>query len=179
MTNNIGEIGSKSIRIDGQRISELPIGQGNEAKDGLPGFLKTDRENKASVIRAKYPTQNADYLKASIRECENNIVKIKEFKLELKGKISEYQKMVSNCEFREREMALYDAHNPNDFEAMKGLRLKYPPYDIEAMNKQIYQFQEAVERSDDVIEKDYNSISEIKQVLALVEQRDRELLNIT
>lgn len=179
MTNNIGQTGFESIRIDGREIKDLPLGQGNEAKEGVVGFLKTDKENRMDAVRAKYPPQEPSFLRGAIRECEHNIKKIKEFKANLKVKITEYRQLIRDCDFRDREMDKYSADNPDHAEAMKELRLKYPPYDVDAMHTQITQFEDGIARSDGVIEQDFNSISEVKQVLVLVEQRDRELLLVT
>ena len=63
-------------------------------------------------------------------------------------------------------------------EQIKKIRKKTPPYNVEALNKQIEQFEESIERCDATIEQDYDSISEIREVLALAEQRDKELRNI-
>ena len=174
MTKNIGINGPESIRINGMEIGDLPLGQGNEAKEGLAEFLKTDRENQERNIIAKYPSGKLPYLRNSIKVCKANIEKIKGFKAELKIKISEYRSLIDDCRFRDLEM---EKHN-DDAEAMKALRLKYPPYDIDAMNQQIQQFEEGIARSDEVIEKDYDSIAEVSRVVALVEQRDKELMSI-
>lgn len=176
--SNIGESGMDSIRLNGMKIEDLPMGQNNEAREGLAQFIKTDKETKANNIRGKYPKQSAEYLEAAIRECEHNIEKIKEFKKDLHAKMRQYQQLVNDCLMRDREMQKYNKENPDDAAKMKELRLKYPPYDIDALNNQIAQFQDGIVRSDEVIEQDFNSISEAKQVLVLVKQRDKELLNI-
>lgn len=175
---NIGQSGPESIRIDGLKIQDLPLGQGNEAKDGLSGFLKTDRETKENNIRANYPNQEADYVRSTIRDCEQNIVRIKAFKIGLKQQVTDYRNLLADCTFRDKEMEQYDNDNPDDADAMKALRLKYPPYDIDALKQQILQFEEGITRSDDVMEKDHNSITAFSQVLVLVEQRDREILRM-
>lgn len=173
--SNIGQTGLDSLRINGSKIDNLPLGQGEKAKEGLVDFIKTDKENKERVIRSKYPTQNADYLKAAIKEAEENIIKIKNFKQELKDKISGYRQLIKDAETREFELAKYSRDNPEDIPKIKELNKRFPPYNVEALQTQIQQFEEGVERCDEVIEKDYNSISEIRGVLTLVEQRDREL----
>lgn len=177
-SSNVGENGIESIRLDGMKIQDLPIGLGNEAKEGLSDFIKTDKKNKIESIKAKYPKQDAEYLKASIKECNLNIERIKNFKSDLKNKISEYRQLIKDCDYRENQLNKYDENNPEDSEKMKELRLKYPPYDVDALNKQIEQFEEGIDRSDKVIEDEYTSISEIREVLVLVEQRDRELQNV-
>lgn len=175
---NIGKNGPESIRIDGRKIEDLPLGLGNEAKDGLAGFLKTDKETKENNIRSRYPKQEADYVKATIRDCEQNIDRIKTFKAGLKEQVTDYRNLLADCSFRDKEMEQYNKDNPNDADAMKALRLKYPPYDIDALKQQIIQFEEGITRSDDVIEKDHDSIRAFSQVLVLVEQRDRDILRM-
>ena len=41
---NIGLTGLESLRIDGMKIGNIPLGQGNEAREGLADFIKTERE---------------------------------------------------------------------------------------------------------------------------------------
>lgn len=175
---NIGQKGMDSIRINGRRIGNLPLGQGNEAKEGLAEFLKTDRETRRNNIAARFPKHKVEFLKAQLRECRNNIKRIREFKAKQKGLIAEYRQLIVDCDMRERELAKLCAENPDDAPKMKELRLKYPPYDVDALKAQIEQFEEAVDRCDDVIEKDYESITEIESILALVEQREKELKNV-
>lgn len=175
---NIGQSGMDSIRINGQRIGNLPLGQGNEAKEGLAEFLKTEKQTKINNIAAKFPKHKIEFLKSQARECRSNIKRIREFKAKQKGLIAEYRQLITDCGIRERELAQLCADNPEDAPKMKELRLKYPPYDVGALQAQIEQFEEAVDRCDDVIEKDYESINEIESLLALVEQRERELKNV-
>ena len=176
--SNIGKHGNDSIRINGMEIGNLPLGQGNEARDGLAEFLKTEKDTMRNNIAAKFPKHKLDYIKSQVQECKMNIKKIKSFKTKLKEDITEYRKLISDCNFRDKEMAQYDTDNPDDAPRMKELRLKYPPYDIEALNQQITQFEESIERCDEVIEKEYNSVNEIQQTLILVEQREKELRNV-
>jgi hypothetical protein len=173
--SNIGQLGLDSLRINGSKIDNLPLGQGEKAKEGLVDFIKTDKENKEKAIRAKYPTQSVEYLQSAIKEAEINIQKIKSFKKELRGKIGTYRQLIKDVDFREKELAKYSRDNPEDVPKIKELNKRFPPYNVEALQTQIGQFEEGIERCDEVIEKDYDSISEIRGVLALVEQRDREL----
>ena len=178
MKDNVGQTGVDSIRINSRKIENLPLGQGEKAKEGLVDFIKTDRENKEKAIRSKYPTQNADYLRSAIKEAELNIKKIKDFRQELRDKIKDYRQLIKNASIRELELAKYSRENPEDIPKIKELNKKYPPYNIEALNQQIVQFEEGIDRCEKVIEQDYDSISDIKGVLVLVEQRDKELKSI-
>lgn len=175
---NIGLKGLESLRIDGMKIGNLPLGQGNEAREGLADFLKTEKETLRNNITAKFPKHKRDFLEAQIKECRGNIKRIKNFKEKLKEDILEYRQLIKNCEYRKSELAKYNKENPDDLEKMKEIRLKYPPYDEVALEQQIVQFEEAIERCNDVIEQDYESINEIQQILVLVEQKERELKNV-
>ena len=175
---NIGQTGLESLRIDGMKVGNLPLGQGNDAREGLAAFINTEKETLRNNVSAKFPKHKKEFLEAQVRECRGNIKRIKNFKQKLKEDILEYRQLIKNCDYRENELAKYSKDNPDDADKMKELRLKYPPYDIDALQQQIVQFEEAIERCDDVIEQDYDSITEIQQILVLVEQKERELKNI-
>ena len=175
---NIGLTGLESLRIDGMKIGNIPLGQGNEAREGLADFIKTEKETLRNNIIAKFPKHKKDFLEAQVKECKGNIKRIKEFKQKLKSDIQEYRQLIKNCEFREKELVKYNKDNPEDAKAMKELRLKYPPYDVEALQQQINQFEESIERCDEVIEQDFESIMEIQQILTLVQQKEKELKNV-
>jgi uncharacterized coiled-coil DUF342 family protein len=175
---NIGKNGAESIRINGMKIEALPLGQGHQAKEGLQEFLKTERETKRNNITAKFPKHKVEFLKAKVTECRRNIKRIRGFKSQQKELITEYRQHIRDCDQRERELSQLCADNPDDAAKMKELRLKYPPYDVDALQAQIEQFEEAIERCDSVIEQEYESISEIEGLLALVEQREKELKSV-
>jgi len=174
--NNIGKTGADSLRVDGMQIGNLPLGQGNEAKEGLADFLETHHETLRNNIAAKFPKHKVEFLKARIQECEGNIQKIKNFKQDLKAKISEYRLLIKEVTLADEQIKQLDPEQHK--EQIKKIRKKTPPYNIPALNQQIVQFEDAIERCDVTIEQDYDSISEIREVLALAEQRDKELRNI-
>lgn len=173
---NIGETGAESIRINGRRIENLPLGQGNQVKEGLREFLKTDKETKENNIIAKFPKHKRPYLEAQIRECRRNINQIKNFKRDLKNNIVEYRQLIKDCQKRDEEIAKCDPIEDKD--RINKLKREIPPYNVEAMYKQIEQFEEGIDKCDETIEQDYDSISEITSILALVEQKEKELKNI-
>ena len=105
---NIGLTGLESLRIDGMKIGNIPLGQGNEAREGLADFIKTERETLRNNIIAKFPKHKKDFLEAQVKECKGNIKRIKEFKQKLKSNIQEYRQLIKNCEFREKELVKYD-----------------------------------------------------------------------
>lgn len=175
---NIGKNGFDSVRINGLKVENLPLGQGNEAKQGIPGFLKTDKETKINNIKAKYPSASKEYLSAALKECKNNIQKIKQFKENLKSQISEYRSLIRDCDYRESELQKYCSDNNEDLDKIKQIKLKYPPYSVEALSQQILQFEQSIDRCDEVIEQDYQSISEISSAMTLVERRDKEIASV-
>lgn len=165
--------GTESIRIGGQEIGSLPIAEAALAKPQLIIAKRTEKENKIANIRAKYPTQNIDYLKSRVFECQENIKRIQAFKQEQLDSIQQYTGLISQCEIRDREIA-----KTNDKARLKEIRGEFPLYQVDAMKIQIKQYQEAVTKSDEVIAQEYASISELENVLTLCKQRDKELKNI-
>lgn len=176
--NNIGQTGPESIRINKRKISDLPLGQGNQAKEGFYEFLKTHKQTLISNIEAKFPSHKEEYLNSRVIECERNIKNIKNFKKELKDKIAEYNRLIKDSMFRDKELSKYDINNEADKKFIKELKLKYPPYDVDALNQQIEQFTESIDLCDSVIEQEYDSMSEIKELLALVKQKNKEISNV-
>ena len=174
-TSNVGQTGPESIRLNGMKIGDLPMGQGNEAQVGLADFLKTYKKTKEANIRARFPQHKLPMLKAQIRECRGNIERIKEYKRKLRADIAEYRQHIKDAETRQREL---DAVGPDDREAIKAINRQYLPYNVEALQQQIEQFEAGIELCDEVIEKDYESIAEIEKIVSLVEQRDRELTSM-
>lgn len=180
--SNIGEVGIDSIRIKGKRIDDLPLGQGNEAKEGLIAARETERINKIEGINAKYPTHRLDYLNSRINECRENINRMHKTIGEQNTMISEYRGHISMCEHRDREVTKLDEvllRKEISFEThaekVKALKREFPPYDIDAMNQQIKQCHQAIQRCQDVINQENKSIEEFSEVAALVKQRDKEL----
>ncbi len=172
---NIGKEGFDSLRINGSKLDNLPLGQGEKAKLGLPDFLKTDKETKENNIRARYPKVSVDYIRGALKECNHNIERVKQMKKDLQQKIAEYTMLITQGQIRDSQIELFDKENPEHKEKIKELLKQFPPYNMKALEEQIEQFEESIERCDSVIEKEYGSIAEFTKNLALVEQRDREL----
>lgn len=155
-TPNIGESGIKSIRLDGRRVDDLPLGQGNEAIAQLPDAIASDRETKISNVKAKYPRPSVAYLESRIREAYHTIDKVTELREQQREHISEYAILISNCTRGIEEI----------------------PYDVEALKTQVKQFEDAIKRCDKVIEREHKSIVQLTEVLGLAKQRDLELKNL-
>lgn len=171
--HEVGESDIESIRIGGKKLTNLDMVPAAHAKQQMPVVLKTDRENKIGAIKAKYPKQSALYLRSRITECEENVKRIMGFRDEQSQKISEYKGLIMMCGIRDNTVAALDPEKDKD--QIKTLKLQVPPYNIAAMEQQIIQFKEAIERSDKVIKQEYDSIGEHKEIVALCDQRDLEL----
>jgi hypothetical protein len=173
--SNKGKEGLDSLRINGSKLDNLPLGQGEKAKEGLVDFLKTDKETKANNIKAKYPKASEEYIRGSLRELNGNISRVKGLKKNLQEKIVEYRELITQGQVRDSQIEQLNKENPEDAEKIKQLLKQFPPYNIKALEEQVTQFEQSIERCDSVIEKEYESIAEFTKNLALVQQRDREL----
>ena len=173
--SNKGKDGYDSIRINGSKIDNLPLGQGEKAREGLQDFLKTDKQTKENNVKAKYPDVSEDYVKGVIKECKGNIKRVKETIETLKSKKAEYATLITQSKIRDVQIEQLNKENPEDAEKIKQLLKQFPPYNIKALEDQVFQFEESIERCNSVIEQEWDSIAEFTKNLALVQQRDREL----
>ncbi len=178
VTPNIGVIGADSIRIGGMKICDLPIAECAMAKKQIPLSEDTDRQNKINDVIVGSPKQRVTYLESRIIECRANVVRISEMKSQQQAMISEYSSQISLCKFRDGEIAKISEDDEDRADKIKKLNKQFPPYNVEAMEKQIVQSHEAVERADDVIAAEYNSIAELSELLALCQQRDTTLRSL-
>lgn len=173
--SNKGKDGYDSIRVNGSKIDNLPLGQGELARQGLADFLKTDKETKENNVKAKYPDVSEDYVKGVIKECKGNIERVKQTMATLKNNKAEYSVLITQSKVRDAQIEQLNNENPEDAKKIKELLKQFPPYNIQALEDQIFQFEESIERCGSVIEQEWNSIAEFTRNLALVQQRDREL----
>lgn len=173
--SNKGQEGLDSLRINGTKLDNLPLGQGEIAKAGLADFIATDRETKENNIRAKYPNVTEDYIVGTLRELNLNVKRVKSLKKELKNNIDEYSILITQAQIREAQMESLNSENPEDAKKIKELLKKYPPYDLDSLRSQVVKFEESIDRCNDVIEQEYESIAEFTKNLALIQQRDREI----
>jgi len=171
--------GVESIRIKGQRIEELPLGQGNEAKEQLPLAIEDERLAAIETVNAEYPNHRVDYLVSRIKECEENKDRMQTTIEQLNTMTSEYMGQIKMCEHRDKEIERLQESSdasPGQVEAgVRELRRQYPPYDVKAMKLQIVQNGEGIERCKAVIVAEDASIKEFTEVLTLCRQRDKEL----
>ena len=167
--------GVESIRIKGRAIEDLPLGQGNEAKAQLPYVIEQERLNNIEGVIAKYPTHRIDYLLGVIKECEENKTRMRKTITELNTMTSNYKGQIKMCEHRDKQLAKLD-EDADDFKAKKKALFKeFPPYSVPAMEQQIVQNGEGIERCDKVIIAEDASITQFTEALTLCRQRDKEL----
>jgi hypothetical protein len=172
-SSNIGETGVKSIRLKGQRIEELPLGQGNEALSQLELARETERLNAIAEVNATYPHQRVDWLVSRIAVCEENKQRMRAFIGETMGKINEYRGLITITEVREKLLAA-----ATDEEERKAIKKQYLPYNIDAMNEQIGQFEADIEKAEAVVDQEDASIKEFSETVALCRERDKKLAKL-
>ena len=172
---NIGVKGVESIRIGDMKICDLPIAEGAIAKQQIPLAEDTERKNEIKNILAGYPKQSVVWIDSRIKECEVNISRIGDMKVQQHAMISEYNSQISLCRFRDEEISRIDEDDEERDAKIKDLFKRFPPYKVTAMEQQIIQSAEAVERADEVIAKEYASIAELREIKGLCEQRDMKL----
>jgi len=124
---------------------------------------------------AGYPKQSVAYLNSRITESEQNILRIGDMKTQQHAMISEYNSQISLCRFRDEEIMRIDEDDKERDTKIKELFKRFPPYQVPAMEQQIIQSAEAIERADGVIAKEYSTIAEMRELKGLCEQRDIKL----
>lgn len=174
-TPSIGLVGIDSIRIGGMKIADLPIGEQARTRKQIPLSIDTERQNKINNIMAGSPTQRVSYLKSRIAECRENIDRMRQLKVANQGKIDEYNTAINMCDFREKEIAQIADDNPLRDKIIKDLMKRFPPYNVERCKLQIEQFKESIERADEVIQNENDSIAQMTGLLALCQARDDKL----
>ena len=174
-TDNIGISGVDSIRIGDMKICDLPIAESAIAKQQIPLAEDTERQNKINNILAGYPTHSIKYLNGRITECEQNIMRIGEMKNQQSKMISDYTAQITLCKYRDEEVARLADDDPEKDEKTKDLFKRFPPYQVPAMEKQLVQSTEAIDRADEVIATEYKSIAEMRELKGLCDQRDLKL----
>lgn len=177
-SDNTGQLGIESMRLGGMRITDLPIAEAASVRFQMPIVEDTQRQNQIRSILVGAPKQRVDYLQSRIVEAEQNLGRINGLKSQQVQMISDYTAQISLCEHRDREIARISEDDPNKDALVKDLFKRFPPYQIPAMKQQIVQCKEAIERCDDVVAKEYDTIAEFREVMALCVKRDNDLRNL-
>jgi len=184
MSSNRGQTGIESIRLGGMSIDELPIREAALTKEQLPAVHETIKRNELGNIIAKYPKQTVDWVNGAIRECHATIKNVRALMERQQTMIDEYTVHITLCDYRDSEIEKIEVKKKeygwivdSDYgeNVISELRLKFPPYQVPAMKNQIVQCKEAIQRSNDVIDKEHASIAELSALLVKCKQRDEEL----
>lgn len=172
---NIGIVGPESVRLGSRRIENLPIAEAAGAKVQIPLVYEADRISKIESVKARYPKASIQYLESRIRECQENIERVINLRNKQQSEISDYTTQLAMCKYREGEIAKISEDDPDRKSKIKGLRQQFPPYDVDAMQAQIVQFNEGCERCDAVIKQEHASIAELSEAIGRCRQRDLEI----
>jgi len=164
------KFGIESIRLGGMTLDELPIAEGALTKQQMPSVINAYKDNTIVNIKAKYPKQTVAWIDGAIRECEDSIRNIRKLKDAQHKMIGEYTGFISLCKHRDNEIKKTDSE-----ERIKELKVLFPPYNVMAMKTQIQLCNEAIYRSDNVIDKEHESISELRELRVKCAKRDEEL----
>jgi hypothetical protein len=172
-TSNVGQLGPESVRFKGMKIDDLPIAEAAHAKAGMVAYLKTDHDNKIAGVRARYPDTPIPSIDGFLKECKANLKRTRDFIADVESKKNEYSALIGLCKHRDKEIAKLDPET--DAAEIKALRLQFPPYNVQAMLRQIKQFEESINMGHEVCGKEMDSINELNKLRAVCEQRDQEL----
>jgi chromosome segregation ATPase len=188
--SNRGVRGPKSLRINGQKISELPLGMGEAAKEQLPMMIDQERKNRVNSIIARFPRGTLEQYNARISECERNIKLFGDERTKTRTKMQEYQLLMRNNDGRDRaeveaevQQLVIDSGKPQpgtpEFEDLRAkirdLDATIQPYDGPALWQQVKQFQDDVERYEVAVEKERAAMGDMKLAIKMIGQRDREI----
>ena len=177
-SSNIGQVGVESIRLNGMKVEDLPIGEAARVQPQIELARDTERQNKIANVIAKYPTQRVDYLEGRIREAKQNQENMAKLAQTEQQRIQEYQGHIEMCKHRDREVARLEQSKQLGADAeIKALQRQFP-YVIERLEAQIEISKESIDRFNEVVRRESSDIDEMGQVLGLCKQRDLELKNL-
>ena len=174
-TDNTGIFGPKSIRIGGMTLKQLPIAEAAHAKEQWARVLQNEVQNEIENILVGAPKQRVAYLQGRITECYQNIDRMLNTRDEYTKSISDYKGQIMMCQFRDKEILRIKADDPDKEQKIRELKLRFPPYNIMAMEQQIIQFEESVVRFTDVVAQEHASIAEFSEVMGKCQARDQAL----
>ena len=172
--SNIGITGPDSLRLGGMKVDELPFAAAEQTKHQLPEFYATEKLNKIARIKARFPKQSVDWCNGAIRECEGNMVNVRGLKAQAAGQIEEYKALISQCKRRDRKIDEAESQGKTEDE-IRVIKKGFPLYQVKPMKHQIGQFRATINRCDDVIEKEKQSIKEVRDLRTACAERDRLL----
>lgn len=169
-SSNIGKTGLDSIRLGGMSLDMLPIRESAITQEQWSEVEANDKRQQIENILAEYPKGKISYFNSRIDECQENIERIRQLKADQQKMINEYTAHIGLCKHRDKMLALTD-----DPAEIRKLNIQFPPYNVEAMEEQIKLCEDAIERSDNVIDQEFSSILELRDVINRCQERDAKL----
>ena len=177
MSDNKGVIGPDSLRLGGMTVDELPFAAAEQTKHQLPEFHATEKLNKIARIKARFPKQSVDWCNGAIRECQGNMVKVQSLMKQAADQIEEYKALISQCKRRDQKVMEAQAQGMGE-DDLKLLKKQFPLYQVKPMKHQIGQFRATINRCTDVIEKEKESIKEVRDLRTTCAERDQLLKDL-
>lgn len=171
--SNKGQSGPESLRLGGMTLDQLPIAEAAHAKQAMPDFLKSERQNKVEGIVASYPKQSVAWIDGAVRECTKNLSRVRELVERQNKMINEYMGHISLCRHRDKLLA-----KTFDADAVKELKKEFPLYNVKALRQQVKQCREAINRAEVVIDKEQESISDLRELRVKCVERDEKLAEL-
>jgi len=159
-----------SVRIGGMKVDQLPFGARERTIPQMEKVRKNERQQKIDGIKAGAPKQSVAYCEAKVREAKANQKKIQDMRDKAKEDIHSYKMYITQCNFRDDMLK-----DETDKEVIRKLKVQYPPYNVEAMETQITQFEDTITNCDKVINEEIEAIRVLAGLQTLCEQRDAKL----
>lgn len=172
IVSNVGTTGAESIRIGGMTLDTMGMAESAITQQQMPMAKASNAKQEIENLKSQYPKASISYYQARVKECEENIKRVQDLKDQQDKMIEDYNGHIALCKHREKLLADID---PNDRESIKALNKQYPPYNVEAMQQQLIQCREAIDRCDDVVKQEYDSIIELQQAIERCKMRNVEL----
>jgi hypothetical protein len=91
----------ESVRIGGKPIEELSIRQQVETTKQLQAREQKERRKE---IEKKFPPYKVDGLKVQLKQCEDNLIRMRDVCRQEEDKIAEMRNWISLCERRDKEL---------------------------------------------------------------------------
>jgi len=182
--SNEGETGPESIRVNGVRVQDLPLGLGEIAKQQIPLAMDIHRQNKVNNILKRYPTQKVDYLESRVREARENMVRVKTLKTKCQEDIRDYNSLIKEVEGKPflgdlddeiQEIGMGSGTLEEKKAKIHALKEGTTPHKVSALKQQISQFEDSIERCDGVIQQENDTIAELSVLIGSCTMRDLEL----
>ena len=165
--SNIDVIGVNSIRLNGQRVEELPLAERASALQQLPLAYDAERQSEIESVLARYPKQDIAAIQARIQEAQDNIHRITKMLGNQRDMINNYNHIKNMCKLRDKELSFYPEDGPERNEKIREWNIQlanantsaYMVYDdMIKFDEQIEQCEDSIKKAEDVIERERNDI---------------------